>query len=67
MIEVGLMDAQKELPDLAERVLTGEDVFIRVGENRLRLSRTTRARVNSDGKRWGYGSWQGRLVVPDEF
>ncbi len=67
MIEVALKDAQKELPALAEKALTGEDVFIRVGERRLRLMPTAAARVNGDLKRWGQGSWKGRLAIPEAF
>jgi hypothetical protein len=67
MIEVALKDAQKDLPALAEKALTGEEVFIRVGEQRLRLSPMAVARPNGGSKRWGQGSWKGRLVIPDAF
>lgn len=67
MIEVALTDAQKELPALAEKALTGEDVFIRVGEKRLRLTPMASARANGDDKRWGQGSWKGRIVIPEAF
>jgi hypothetical protein len=68
MITLQLQDAQRELPVLADKALRGEEVFITVGQDTLRLSPATDGRVASnDGPRPGRGAWKGRINVPDAF
>ena len=69
MIELDLQDAQRKLPDLAEKALLGEEVIIMLGQRRLRLTAiaepgTARQR---GGRRPGGGAWKGRVTIPDAF
>jgi hypothetical protein len=68
MITLRLQDAQRELPVLADKALRGEEVFITVGQDKLRLSQATDERAAShEGPRPGRGAWKGRINVPDAF
>ena len=66
MIERHLKDAQRELRVLAEKAIDGEDVFIVVGDRRLRLTRSdSKATTEGDGARPGRGAWKGRVTIPE--
>jgi len=68
MITLELDQAQRDLPVLAEKALHGEDVFIAVGAQTLRLSRTLNdAGDETRGPRGGRGAWRGRVTVADGF
>jgi hypothetical protein len=68
MITLQLQDAQRELPVLADKALRGEEVFITVGQDRLRLSQASDERMAANGgPRPGRGTWKGRITVPDAF
>jgi len=68
MITLGLQQAQRDLPALAEKALGGEDVFIAVGARRLRLVPTVSDGMDdTSGPRPGYGALRGLLTIPDAF
>ena len=68
MIELQIKDAQRELLTLAAKAIGGEDVFIVVGDKRLRLMPSDSNDVpNGHGPRPGRGSWKGRVTIPDAF
>lgn len=68
MIILKLPEAQQELPSLAEKALHGEEVFIEVGERKLRLAPTAAAPASGRGSpRPGRGTWKGRVTIPDAF
>jgi hypothetical protein len=68
MITLELEQAQRDLPVLAEKALHGEDVFIAVGSQTLRLTRASEKAANETlGPRGGRGAWRGRVTVADAF
>lgn len=68
MIERQLKDAQRELLTLADKAINGEDVFIMVGDRRLRLTRSDSSdATRGHGPRPGRGAWKGRVTIPDAF
>nr|WP_294557393.1 hypothetical protein [uncultured Rhodopila sp.] len=68
MVSLELEQAQRDLPLLAEKALHGEDVFIAVGSQTLRLSRASeQAAGETLGPRGGRGAWRGRVTVADAF
>jgi hypothetical protein len=68
MITLQLQDAQRQLPVLADKALRGEEVFITVGQDKVRLSPAAVGRVGTkEGLRPGRGAWKGRINVPDAF
>ncbi len=63
-----LLQAQSNLPALAEKALGGEDVFITVGTRRLRLVPSSPHDTDENvGQRPGRGALRGLLTVPDAF
>ena len=68
MVTLELEQAQRDLPVLAEKALHGEDVFIEVGSQTLRLSRASeQAAGETPGPRGGRGAWRGRVPAADAF
>ena len=68
MITLELDQAQRDLPALADKALHGEDVFIAVGSQTLRLSRASDALVMGTPRpRGGRGAWRGRVTVAEAF
>lgn len=68
MITFELDQAQRDLPAIADKVLHGEDVFIAVGSQTLRLSRASDALVTDTPRpRGGRGAWRGRVTVAEAF
>jgi hypothetical protein len=65
MVTLELDQAQRDLAVLAEKALHGEEVFIAVGSQTLRLSRTSEQPVGET--RGGRGAWRGRVTVADAF
>ncbi len=68
MIELQIKDAQRELLTLAAKAIGGEDVFIVVGDKRLRLTALDSNNTsNGHGPRPGRGAWKGRVTIPEAF
>ena len=68
MITLQLREAQRQLPALADKALRGEEVYITVGQQRLRLAPTTsESNEQSASPRPGRGTWKGRVTIPDAF
>jgi antitoxin (DNA-binding transcriptional repressor) of toxin-antitoxin stability system len=68
MISLELSDAQRDLPTLVNKALQGEQVFITVGQNTLRLAPAdAREGVAPFRRREGRGRWKGRVTIPDTF
>jgi hypothetical protein len=70
MITLELEQAREDLPALAEKALLGEDVFIAVGDRRLRLAPVADAAKPAEaplGPRRGRGALRGLVVIADAF
>jgi len=68
MIILERLQAQSDLPALAEKALGGEDVFIAIGACRSGLVPADLEAPDGDaGPRPGRGALRGLLTIPDAF
>jgi hypothetical protein len=68
MVILDLKQVRQNLPALAERALGGEDVFIAVGTQKLRLGLADPGNPGArSSPRPGRGASRGTLTIPDGF
>ena len=67
MTTVAIERAQKELPELIQRALKGEEIVITAGDQKTSVRLLPAGFDEAVAIKRGYGSWAGQFEVTDRF